>query len=94
MPTKIILVGESSRDPAFRERFDDVLGEFFKDDVPPIFDEDPIYVQAKGVAEFVRRSAYLPKPVKPLMVSSTWEKDLYKGYGGQTSVQKVIFAKL
>ncbi|KAM0811074.1 hypothetical protein AB5N19_11430 [Seiridium cardinale] len=51
MPTKIILVGESSDDPAFREHFDDVLEESVKDAVPPIFDQDPVYVRAKGAAD-------------------------------------------
>lgn len=69
-PTKIILVGESAGDPAFLEHLDQVLKEFFKDGdgVPPIFDQDPVYVQARGCAEFVRRAAYLPKPTKPEVV--------------------------
>ncbi|KAI0126776.1 hypothetical protein BJ170DRAFT_684357 [Xylariales sp. AK1849] len=94
MPTKVILVGESSDDPSFREHFDDVLEEFFKDGVPPIFDQDPVYVQAKGAAEFVRRSAYLPKPTKPQMVASTSDMDLSRNYKGQTSAQKVVVAGL
>ncbi|KAK6086219.1 hypothetical protein SCUP234_02432 [Seiridium cupressi] len=94
MPTKIILVGESSDDPAFREHFDDVLEEFFKDAVPPIFDQDPVYVQAKGAAEFVRRSAYLPKPTKPQVVDSKSKMYIHRDYKGQENVQKVFVAEL
>jgi hypothetical protein len=93
VPTTIILVGESSNDPAFRERLDGILEEFFKDGVPPIFDQDPVYVQAKGAAEFVRRSAYLPKPRKPDMVDSTSDMDLYRSYKGETSVQNVLIGR-
>ncbi|KAI0385541.1 hypothetical protein F5Y04DRAFT_276874 [Hypomontagnella monticulosa] len=64
-PSKIIVLGESSTDEKFREVFYNVSRRYFGDDIPPIFDGDPVYSSAKGVAELVRRSVYLPKPERP-----------------------------
>jgi hypothetical protein len=66
-PSKIILVGEegSVNDRVFSQNLFLVLKEFFGKDVPHVIDQDYQWVQSKGVAEFVRRRPYRPKPVKP-----------------------------
>ena len=66
----IILGGEESsiNNTGFREILNDVIEEFFLDKpVPEIIARDPEWVQAKGVAELVRRRPYLPIPVRPEM---------------------------
>jgi hypothetical protein len=67
LPTKVILVGEkkSLDTPGFREMLNEVLTSVFKTYIPDILDSDPEWVQAKGVAELVRRRPYRPIPVKP-----------------------------
>jgi hypothetical protein len=79
-PSIIILVGDCSNDATFRNVLDGILKSWFKDNVPRIIDTDPVYTQAKGVAELVRRSVYLPKPRKPECVYPTsmrfWQEDI------------------
>lgn len=66
IPARIVVVGESSGEQRFRECLHEVLESYFKgEEISPVLDGDPLYVQAKGVAELVRRSKYLPKPHKP-----------------------------
>jgi hypothetical protein len=65
LPTRIILVGESVSDPGFKHNFLMIMMDFFGIMVPPIYDKDPEYVQAKGVAELLRRRKYLPEPHRP-----------------------------
>jgi hypothetical protein len=69
-PSKIILAGESVKEPGFKHHLVMIMMEFFGIEVPPIFDEDPEYVDAKGVAEFLRRRKYLPEPRRPSSVST------------------------
>lgn len=90
MPSRITIVGESAHDPAFRDHLQIVLEDFFKDGVPPIYDEDPVYVQAKGAAELVRRSAYLPRPARPEMEGSISETDPKGRFEKALGTQKVL----
>ena len=82
-PTKILLVGDAVNDEEFRTTLQQVLVAFFNDTVPPIMDADPEYVQARGVADLVRRRRYLPEPRKP-------EDSMYFGveHAGKNCQQK------
>lgn len=64
-PSAIILTGESVQEPGFRQCVLESMIEMFGIAVPPILDDDPEYVQAKGVAELLRRRRYLPEPTRP-----------------------------
>lgn len=87
IPSKIVLVGdkESVDDPVFRRVLGEVLAEFFKENIPEVIDGDPEYVQAKGVADFVRRRPYLPKPVKPEILNPK-----VVSYGRENLAQKFL----
>lgn len=71
IPSAVVIVGESAEIPAFRRVLNETLREFFKDDLPIFHDKDALYSQAKGVAEFMRRWQYRPKPWKPESSFST-----------------------
>ena len=53
-PGKVLLMGECSKDPTFRETLQGVLTDQM-DKLPAIIDEDPEFAAAKGAAEFAKR---------------------------------------
>lgn len=69
--TKIIFVGESADNREFKKRALEVLSEWFQDGLPPVYDEDPVFMQAKAVAEMLRRAKYIPRKEKPDCVAYT-----------------------
>lgn len=65
-PSSVILVGDRARDAAFRRTLNSVLEEWYQGQaLPKVVDDDPEFVQVRGVAEFARRRKFLPKPKKP-----------------------------
>lgn len=62
IPSKIFLTGESARDPEFKENVKEAIA-FVSDGkpVPPIFDSDPLFVVARGAAEFAKRAPWTDK---------------------------------
>jgi hypothetical protein len=70
-PSTIILTGESAQEPEFKKCVVESMMGIFGIAVPPILDDDPEYVQAKGVAELLRRRKYLPKPTRPYSTDVT-----------------------
>ncbi|KAF2110765.1 hypothetical protein BDV96DRAFT_583691 [Lophiotrema nucula] len=70
-PWTAILTGESVTDSRFRNVFDEVVRAWWKEEEtgPRIFEGDEVYVQAKGVADLVRRqkSGERERPERPRM---------------------------
>jgi hypothetical protein len=58
----IILSGESAHDAGFRKTLDDVLEDVFRGKVPPILENEPELLIARGTAELVWRRQWMLKP--------------------------------
>lgn len=56
-PHKIILQGESASEPDFIRNLWTALAPYMPED-PELFADDPLYVAAKGAAEFAKRAPY------------------------------------
>jgi hypothetical protein len=65
LSSRVILVGDSVKDTHFRKALDEVLEAIHGKTPLPVVDNDPVFAQAKGIAELVRRSVYLPKGKRP-----------------------------
>ncbi|KAF4549357.1 Hypothetical protein D9617_22g067030 [Elsinoe fawcettii] len=80
-PSKIILKGESAEDSTFRQNVIEAL-EFVSDGrkIPPILDVEPMYLAAKGAAEFAKRSPWterwLTGPIRALNSSALETTDV------------------
>ncbi|KAG8629474.1 hypothetical protein KVT40_003339 [Elsinoe batatas] len=89
-PSKIILMGESVDSPVFKKNVVEAM-EFVADGraIPPFVDEDPLYVAAKGAAEYAKRAPWtdqwwnIPRTNKTEIDIGDWEGKLVKQDGAR-----------
>ncbi|KAF2730594.1 hypothetical protein EJ04DRAFT_515173 [Polyplosphaeria fusca] len=84
-PGTIILTGDCATDAEFRKVLDSVVAQWWREEVQPeIIDEDAMFVQAKGVAEFVRRqnNGEREKPERPNLEGKAFDVQGQQRLGG------------